>query len=115
MYMAACAYIYYRIYVITGDEHYRDYAEFIHNNSRQANDGYGEYEYALQGLSWEGTWFADQVIESLHHWLPWVTYVEVDPTSRLYDTFGSYTIAGCEKLPEEEKKKRNRIYERKWS
>ncbi len=115
MYMAACAYIYYRIYVITGDEHYRDYAEFIHNNSRQANDVYGEYEYALQGLSWEGTWFADQVIESLHHWLPWVTYVEVDPTSRLYDTFGSYTIAGCEKLPEEEKKKRNRIYERKWS
>ncbi len=115
MYMAACAYIYYRIYVITGDEHYRDYAEFIHNNSRQANDVYGEYEYALQGLSWEGTWFADQVIESLHHWLPWVTYVEVDPTSRLYDTFGSYTIDGCEQLPEEEKKKRNRIYERKWS
>ena len=33
MYMAACAYVYYRLYVITGDEHYRDYAEFIHNNT----------------------------------------------------------------------------------
>ncbi len=26
MYMAACAYVYYRLYVITGDRHYRDYA-----------------------------------------------------------------------------------------
>ncbi len=31
------AYIYYRIYIITGDEHYRDYAEFIHNNSRNSS------------------------------------------------------------------------------
>ena len=24
MYMAACAYVYYRLYIITGDEHYHD-------------------------------------------------------------------------------------------
>ncbi len=110
MYMAACAYLYYRIYVITGDDHYRDYAEFIHNNSRQANDVNGEY-YALPGLSFEGTFFGDQVLQTLHHWLPWVTYVEVDPTARLLDTFGACDIAGCEKLPSEEKQRRNRIYE----
>ncbi|MBR5979267.1 MAG: hypothetical protein IK029_00565, partial [Oscillospiraceae bacterium] len=111
MYMAACAYIYYRIYVITGDEHYRDYAEFIHNNSRNANDVYGEFEYAVQGLSWEGGGFADQVLHTLHHWLPWVTYVELDPASRLFNTFGAYDIAGCEKMPPEERKERNRIYD----
>lgn len=111
MYMAACAYIYYRIYIITGDEHYRDYAEFIHNNTRNANDVYGEFEYALQGLSWEGGGFEDQELKTLHHWLPWVTYVELDPTSRLLNIFGAYDIAGCEKLPQEEKEKRNRIYD----
>ena len=111
MYMAACAYVYFRIYIITGDEHYRDYAEFIHNNTRNANDVYGEFGYAIQGLSWEGGGFTDQVLNTLHHWLPWVTYVELDPTSRLLDTFGAYDIAGCDKLPMEEKRKRNRIYD----
>jgi hypothetical protein len=60
MYMAACAYIYYRLYVITGDEHYLDYAEFIHNNPRQANDIDGSFGYALPGLSHEE---ADSVIK----------------------------------------------------
>ena len=111
MYMAACAYVYYRLYVITGDEHYRDYAEFIHNNTRQANDVDGSFGYALPGLSHEGGRFGTQTLESHYHWLPWVTYVEVDPTSRLYDTFGTYDIAGADKLSPEERAKRNRIYD----
>ncbi len=111
MYMAACAYVYYRLYVITHDEHYRDYAEFIHNNTRHANDVDGSFGYALPGLSHEGGRFADQTFESHYHWLPWVTYVEVDPLSRLYDTFGAYDIAGAEKLSMEERAVRNRIYD----
>ncbi|NLM87063.1 MAG: hypothetical protein GX171_10280 [Clostridiales bacterium] len=111
MYMAACAYIYYRLYVITEDEHYRDYAEFIHNNTRQANDVDGSFGYALPGLSHEGGRFADQTFLSHYHWLPWVTYVEVDPTSRLYDTFGAYDIAGAERLSPQERRIRNRIYD----
>jgi len=111
MYMAACAYVYYRLYVITGDEHYKDYAEFIHNNTRHANDVDGSFGYAYPGLSHEGGRFAQQTFESHYHWLPWVTYVEIDPTSRLYDTFGAYDIAGAEKMPPEERVKRNRIYD----
>ena len=72
---------------------------------------YGEFEYAVQGLSWEGGAFADQVLHTLHHWLPWVTYVELDPASRLFNTFGAYDIAGCDKMPPEERKERNRIYD----
>ncbi len=111
MYMAACAYIYYRLYVITGDDHYRDYAEFIHNNTRQANDVDGSFGYAYPGMSHEGGRFGEQVFSSHYHWLPWVTYVEIDPTSRLVDTFGAYDIAGAEKLSPEERAKRNRIYD----
>ncbi|HHY83724.1 MAG TPA: hypothetical protein GX505_13755 [Clostridiales bacterium] len=111
MYMAACSYIYYRLYIITGDEHYLDFAEFIHNNTRQANDVDGSFGYALPGLSHEGGRFSDQVFQSHYHWLPWVTYVEVDPTSRLYDTFGAYDIKGAQKLSPEERAARNRIYD----
>lgn len=111
MYMAACAYVYYRLYIITGDEHYHDFAEFIHNNTRQANDVDGSFGYALPGLSHEGGNFATQTFTSHYHWLPWVTYVEIDPTSRLYDTFGAYDIAGADKLSMEERIRRNHIYD----
>ena len=112
MYMAACAYVYYRLYVITGDPHYRDYAEYIHNNTRQANDVDGSFGYALPGVSHEGGSFGSQVFSSHYHWLPWVTYVEIDPTSRLYDTFGAYDIAGADKLDPAERAARNRIYDK---
>ena len=109
--MAACAFVYYRLYVITGDDHYRDYAEFIHKNTRQANDVDGSFGYVYPGLSHEGGRFAEQTFMSHYHWLPWVTYVEIDPTSRLFDTFGAYDIASAEKLDPADRAMRNRIYD----
>ena len=111
VYMAACAYIYFRLYVITGDEHYCDFAEFIHNNTRQSNDVDGSVGYVMPGLGHEGGHFASQTLQSHYHWLPWCTYVEVDPSSRLFDTFGSYTIAGAKRLSPGELSKRNRIHD----
>jgi hypothetical protein len=111
VYMAACAYIYFRLYVLTGDEHYADFAEFIHNNTRQSNDVDGSVGYIMPGLGHEGGHFASQTLMSHYHWLPWCTYVEVDPTSRLFDTFGAYTIADAMKLGHNELEARNRIYD----
>jgi hypothetical protein len=111
VYMAACAYIYFRLYVLTGDEHYADFAEFIHNNTRQSNDVDGSVGYIMPGLGHEGGHFASQTLMSHYHWLPWCTYVEVDPTSRLFDTFGAYTIADAMKLGHSELEARNRIYD----
>ena len=93
---------------------YDGYVKFIHNNTRQANDLYGEFGYAQPGLSHEGGHFASQVFASHYHWLPWVTYVEVDPVSRLYDTFGAYDIAGADQLDPRERETRNRIYDDYW-
>ena len=59
----------------------------------------------------EGGHFASQTLMSHYHWLPWCTYVEVDPTSRLFDTFGAYTIADAMKLGRSELEARNRIYD----
>ncbi|CAM3556625.1 hypothetical protein PALU110988_28710 [Paenibacillus lupini] len=111
VYMAACSYTYYRLYVITGDEHYLDFAEFIHKNTRQSTDADGSIGYVMPGLGHESGNFTSQTLQSHYHWLPWCTYVEVDPSSRLYDTFGVYEIADAQKLHPEERAKRNRIYD----
>ena len=111
VYMAACSYTYYRLYLLTGDVHYRDFAEFIHNNTRQANDVDGSVGYRYRGLGHESGNFALQVLDSHYHWLPWCTFVEIDPVSRLYDTFGVYEIADAERLGMEERCRKNRIYE----
>lgn len=111
VYMASCSYTYYRLYVITGDEHYRDFAEFIHNNTRQSTDVDGSIGYVMPGLGHESGNFTSQTLEGHYHWLPWCTFVEVDPASRLYDTFGGYEIADADALAPEERAQRNRIYE----
>lgn len=111
VYMACGGYVFYRLYLLTGDTHYRDYAEFIYINSKQANDIDGSYGAAIPGLVHESGFFCEQLYQGNYHWLPWCTFVEVDPVSRMVDTFGTYEIAEAEKLPEEERKRRNRIFE----
>ena len=111
IYMAACSYTYFRLYLLTGDPHYRDFAEFLNRNCKQANDTDGSCGYRYAGLVNEGASFSEQVYRSRYHWLPWCTFVEVDPASRFLDTFGAHEISDIEKLPPEELKRRNRIYD----
>jgi len=111
VYMAACSYTYYRLYVHTGDEHYLDFAEFIHKNTRQSNDVDGSIGYAMPGLGHESGNFKSQTLQSHYHWLPWCTYVQVEPSAKLYDTFGGYEIADAQRLSPEERARRNRIYD----
>ena len=111
VYMACGSYVYYRLYLLTGDEHYLDYAEFIHLNTKQANDIDGSLGAAIPGLVHESGIFCEQLYSGNYHWLPWCTFVEVDPVSRMVDTFGVYEIAEAEKLPLEERRKRNNILE----
>lgn len=107
IYMAACSYT----WLLTGDPHYCDFAEFLNRNCKQANDVDGSCGYRYPGLVNEGAHFGEQEYRSRYHWLPWCTFVEVDPASRFMDTFGSHEIAEIEKLPLEERRRRNRIYD----
>ena len=111
IYMAACSYTYYRLWLLTGDPHYCDFAEFLNRNCKQANDVDCSCGYRYPGLVNEGAHFGEQEYRSRYHWLPWCTFVEVDPASRFMDTFGSHEIAEIEKLPLEERRRRNRIYD----
>ena len=111
IYMAACSYTYYRLWLLTGDRQYCDFAEFLNRNCKQANDVDGSCGYRYIGLVNEGANFGEQEYRSRYHWLPWCTYVEVDPASRFFDTFGAHEIAEIERLPLEERQRRNRIYD----
>ena len=111
IYMAACSYTYYRLWLLTGDRHYLDFAEFLNCNCKQANDIDGSCGYRYIGLVNEGAHFSEQEYRSRYHWLPWCSFVEVDPASRFQDTFGAHEIADIEKLPMEERQQRNRIYD----
>lgn len=111
VYMAACSYQYYRLYLMTGDEQYCDFAEFLNLNVKQANDIDGSCGYKYIGMVNEGGSFSEQQYTGRYHWLPWCTFVEVDPASRFYDTFGAHEVADIEKLPLEERQRRNRIYD----
>lgn len=111
VYMAACSFTYYRLYLITGDEHYLNFAEFIHKNTRQSNDVDGSIGYVMPGLGNECGNFTTQIFESQYHWLPWGTFVEVEPSSRMYDIFGGYEIEDAQRLSPEERAQRNMIYD----
>ena len=114
VYMASCAYVYYRLYLITKDEHYLDFALFIYKNTRQSNDVDGTSGYCMRALGHESGNFTGQKIQSHYHWLPWCTFVEAEPTARLYDTFGFYEIEKIQRLEDEELAAKNRIYEYYW-
>ena len=111
VYMAACSYIYYRIYLITGDEHYLKFDKFLEKNSRTPVDLNNEYGYGRAGYTDEyAGGFAYNIHMGTYAWLPWCSYVMVDPLSRMMDTFGVYSVADAEKLPLEERLERNKIY-----
>ena len=111
VYIAACSYVFYRIYLYSGDAEYLELARFLSKNPQQCNDVDGSIGYSIPGLNHEACFFYDQRLGGQYHWLPWCTYVEVDPASRLYDTFGTYEIDEAEALPLEERQRRNDIYQ----
>lgn len=110
IYMAACTYTYYRLYLLTKDPHYLDFAQFIDCNTRQVNDVDGSCGYALPGLCHESAGFALQKMSSHYHWLPWCTFVEAEPAAKMYDTFGVYEVSKAMEMDEKELEKLNDIY-----
>ncbi len=112
VYMAATGYEYYRLYLLTGDPHYADIAEFVHLNSKQANDIDGSCGYRYIGLVNEGGSFSEQEYRGRYHWLPWCTFVEVDPSARFFDAFGCYDVSDLRGIPAEAQRKAlNRLWE----
>jgi len=111
VYMGACIYIYYRLYLLNGDKHYLDFARFLEMNTRTTYDTDGKFGYGRLGLCEEGSGgYHTYNVHGIYAWLPWCSYIQVDPISRMLDTFGVYTIEEAEKIPLQQRKRLNRIY-----
>jgi len=111
MYMAACSYVYYRLYLLTGDAHYLETARFCHKNPRQFTDIDGTIGYKYRGMTHEANCIYDQVQYRADSNVLFCNYIQIEPILRFIDTFDVYEIDDAEKLPMEERQKRNRIYD----
>ena len=92
LFLAGAPYLYYRIYLLTGEEHYADMARQLLYDPRMSIDVNGSLGYAEPGLCTE---VLSLTVDGkrgrgngANVWLPWVTYSMVEPVVRLQEAYG---------------------------
>jgi hypothetical protein len=101
---------YYRLFLFTGDEQYRDFARLILTDTKLTTDWDGSLGYGQLGLLREASNLADIQASPRVGWLPWLTDAELAPLSELEDIFGSMSIDQIEKLPIDVRRRKNQSY-----
>jgi hypothetical protein len=102
LFLAAAPFLYYRLYVETGDAHYAAIARLLLYNTKQAMDTHGSLGYGHPGLCTEALSLAPPRGHGVNTWLPWLTWAMIDPLVNLQDGFGGMDIpaAGTTSLVE---------------
>lgn len=98
-YMAAAPFFLYRLFLLTGDAHYRTAAQFLLFDTKQMLDWDGTLGYAYPGLQTEALSLPPLRGHGQRFWLPWLTVAQIEPLVRLRDVFGSFDIDAIEKRP----------------
>ena len=109
-YMAAAPFLFYRLFLLTSDSHYRDMARLLLHDTKQMLDWDGTLGYAFPGLQTEALGLASPRGHGVTHWLPWLTVAQLEPILRLHQVFGSDDIDEIEKMPLPERVRRNRQF-----
>jgi len=94
---------YYRLYLMTGDEHFLHVARIIQNNTLQLMDLDGRMGYKYRGLVTEC--FNPQANRghSVRQQLPWNQAAVLEPMHRFMDAFNEWDIDVIEQWPREKK------------
>lgn len=92
LFMAAAPFLYYRLYLKTGDAHYRAIARQLLYNTKLAMDINGSLGYGHTGLCTEALSLAPPRGHGVNTWLPWLTWAMIDPLVKLKDTYGTMDI-----------------------
>ncbi len=98
---------YFRLYLLTGDEHLLKFARLIANNTKQTMDYDGKLSYAMRGLQTEALRVVTQWGNNVNLWLPWLTAAALDPLYKFEDAFGSMEIPEILDRGEEELRQAN--------
>ena len=109
-YMASAPFLFYRLFLLTGQRHFRDMARFLLHDTKQMLDWDGTLGYAYPGLQTEALSLAPSRGHGTTHWLPWLTVAQIEPLVRLRDVFGSMDIDEIEKLPRAERLRRSAAF-----
>lgn len=92
---AYTVYDFYKLYLLTENEAYKDIATFIEYNSKQAVDYDGRFGFLYAGTMPEASGLAEfnySTVDTPGIWLPWNTDACVRPMSDLETMFGEYDI-----------------------
>jgi hypothetical protein len=99
LFMAGAAFMFYRLYVKTGDAHYQNVAELLLHNTKHAMDIGGSLGYAHEGLCTEALTLAPSRGHGIGFWGSWLTYSMIEPIAQLEDVYG---ISGAPKATADE-------------
>jgi hypothetical protein len=98
LFLAGAAFLFYRLYLQTGDRHYADMARQFLYNTRQSMDINGSLGYGYPGLCTEALSLAPPRGRGVNTWLPWLSYSMMEPVAQLQETYGTMDI---QLLPDE--------------
>jgi hypothetical protein len=88
LFLAAAPFLYYRLYLATGDAHYAAIARQLLFNTKSGMDINGSLGYGHTGLCTEALSLAPPRGHGVNTWLPWLTWAMIDPITRLEDAYG---------------------------
>jgi hypothetical protein len=91
LFLAGAPFLYYRLYLGTGDEHYADIARQLLYDTKQGIDINGSLGYGHTGLCTEALTLCMGGRgrgHGVNTWLPWLTYSMIEPIVRLDEAYG---------------------------
>jgi hypothetical protein len=90
LFLAGAPFLFYRVYLGTGDPHYAEMARMLLHNTRRHVDIDGSLGYGQPGLCTEALNLSiDRGRgQGVDVWLPWLTYNMIEPIVRLQESYG---------------------------
>lgn len=112
--MGYMPYEYYRLYLHTGDTHYREFCLFLNGNTKQTTDWSGRLGHVYPGLVEESGELALQYHNGLGRWLPWCTIAQIESLTRFRERFGKMDVEEIEGMDAGEREEKNRAAGFSW-
>ena len=108
--MAGATFLYYRLFLLTGEKHFLDLSSMLLYDTRQMTDGDGALGYACSGFLTEALSLAPARGHGAANWRPRLTASILDPLTRLQDVFGGMDINQIGTLPRVERLARDAVF-----
>lgn len=98
-FLAIAVFDFFRLFHLTGDEHFLDFARFLEHSTKQILDWDESLGYKFPGLMNEAvTVGPPRRGHGVQKWLPWLTCAVLEPLVRMKDRYGVLSVDGAERV-----------------